>query len=138
MSFLVDTNVLSEVAKPRPDPKVAEWLRLNEQAMYVSTITVGEIRRGIELLPDEARKSQLQAWFQSVCANMGGRILSFNTSTAHLWGQHKAMWDRSGMVVSSLDSQIAATALRYGLTLVTRNEADFRGTGVKLLNPFAG
>lgn len=67
---------------------------------------------------------------------MKGRILSFNTGTAHVWGQFKAKWDAAGIVISSLDSQIAATAHRHDLTVVTRNVIDFGKSGVKLLNPF--
>lgn len=68
---------------------------------------------------------------------MKGRVLSFNTGTAHVWGQLKARWDKAGLNVPSLDSQIAATAQRHNLTLVTRNTSDFYLTGIKLLNPFA-
>ena len=68
---------------------------------------------------------------------MKGRVLAFNTSTAHVWGQLKAKWEGAGTTVSSLDSQIAATAHRHQLTLVTRNLSDFARTNVKLLNPFA-
>lgn len=136
MSYLVDTNIFSELAKPRPDPQVVTWLRQNEPLLYVSTITIGELRRGIERLPAGKRRSQLHAWLQSLCECMKGRVLSFNTSTAHVWGQLKAKWDRAKLVVPSLDSQIAATAHRHGLTVVTRNAADFQNTGVNLLNPF--
>ena len=136
MSYLVDTNVFSELAKPKPDLKVIAWLRENEGELYVSTVTIGEIRRGIEGLADGKRKTQLRAWLQSLCDCMKGRVLSFNTSTAHIWGQLKAKWDHAGIVVPSLDSQLAATAHRHSLILVTRNIADFKKTGVKLLNPF--
>ncbi len=136
MSYLVDTNVYSEPVKPRPDAKVVAWLHENESELYVSTITIGEIRRGIERLPDGKRKTQLRSWLQAVCECMKGRVLGFNTSTAHVLGQLKAKWDKSGVNVPSLDSQIAATALRYSLTVVTRNVADFEKTGVKVLNPF--
>lgn len=136
MSFLVDTNVLSELLKPKPAPDVVLWWRKNEGALYVSTITIGEIRRGIERLPAGRRKTQLRAWLVELCDTMKGRILSFNTSTAHIWGQLKAKWDAGGVAVPSLDSQIAAIAQRYQLVLVTRNTADFARTGVKLLNPF--
>ncbi len=94
MSYLVDTNVFSEQAKPKPDAYVIEWLRRHESELYVSTITIGEIRRGIERLPNGKRKTQLQQWLHSLCDCMRGRILGFNTSTAHVWGQLKAKWEK--------------------------------------------
>jgi toxin FitB len=136
VSYLVDTNVYSELVKPKPDAKVIAWLRSHESELYVSTITIGEIRRGIERLPDGKRRTQLRTWLQSLCDCMKGRVLSFNTSTAHVWGQLKAKWDKAGFSIPSLDSQIAATAQRHALTVVTRNTSDFEKTGVKILNPF--
>ena len=136
MSFLVDTKVLSEPARRIPEERVVEWLREHESDLYVSTITIGELRRGIERLPDLKRIDQLRIWLQALCECMKGRVLSFNTSTAHAWGQLKAGWEGKGITIPSLDSQIAATALRYQLTLVTRNTADFEKTGVKVINPF--
>lgn len=136
MSYLVDTNIYSEPVKPKPEPKVVEWLRKHERELYISTVTIGEIRRGIERLPEGKRKAQLRLWLQSICDCMKGRVLSFNISTAHVWGQLKAKWDKAGINVPSLDSQIAATAHQHGLTVVTRNTADFNKTGVKILNPF--
>ncbi|MBW0001383.1 MAG: type II toxin-antitoxin system VapC family toxin [Verrucomicrobia bacterium] len=136
MSYLVDTNVFSEPVKPQPDGNVVAWLRANEGALYVSAITIGEMRRGIERLPAGRRKAQLRAWLRALCACMRGRVLSFNANTAHLWGQLKARWDAAGIAIPSLDSQIAATARRHQLTVVTRNTADFARTGVKVLNPF--
>ncbi|MCW1913895.1 type II toxin-antitoxin system VapC family toxin [Luteolibacter sp. GHJ8] len=138
MSYLVDTNVFSETAKPKPDPHVIAWLRGHESELYVSAITIAEMRRGIELLDDGDRKTRLDRWLQTVCESLQGRVLSFNTSVAHVWGQHKARWDRAGIVVPSLDSQIAATAIRHGLTIVTRNTTDFSRTGVKTLDPSSG
>lgn len=137
MSYLVDTNVLSELAKAKPDARVVAWLRDHESELYLSTITIGELGRGIESLPAGKRKTSLQSWFTGLCGRMEGRILSFNTSTAHVWGQLMAGWDKKGRTVPSLDSQLAATAHRHGLTMVTRNVSDFKDTGVKLLNPFA-
>ncbi len=136
MSFLVDTNVLSESAKRKPDAGVMAWLRENERELYVSTITVGELRRGIERIPESARKTKLRHWLQSLCDCMQGRVLSFSTSSAHVWGQLKAKWDAAGVVVPTVDSQIAAIAQRHGLTVVTRNTGDYAETGVKVLNPF--
>jgi predicted nucleic acid-binding protein len=136
MSFLVDTNVLSESAKRKPDAGVMAWLRENERELYVSTITIGELRRGIERIPESARKTKLRHWLQSLCDCMQGRVLSFSTSSAHVWGQLKAKWDAAGVVVPTLDSQIAAIAKRHALTVVTRNTGDYAETGVKVLNPF--
>jgi len=136
VSYLVDTNIFSESAKPKPDPQVMTWLKKHESEIYISTITVGEIRRGIERLPWGKRKTQLQVWLRSLCDCMQGRILSFNLSTAHIWGQLKAGWEAEKIVVPSLDSQIAAIAHRHSLVLVTRNTDDFEKTGLRLLNPF--
>jgi predicted nucleic acid-binding protein len=136
LSYLVDTNVFSESAKPKPDPKVIEWLREHEVELYVSSITIGEIRRGIERLPDGKRKIRLRHWLQSIGDLMAGRILSFNTGTAHVWGQFKARWEKEGISIPSLDSQIAATAHRHSLTVVTRNVSDIGKSGVKIFNPF--
>ncbi len=137
MSYLVDTNVFSEPVKPKPDANVVAWLRVNESSLYVSTITIGEMRRGIERLSSSRRKTQLRSWLVALCDCMKGRVLSFNTSTAHVWGQLKAKWDAAGIVIPSLDSQIAATAQRHQLTVITRNTSDFARSGVKQLNPFA-
>jgi toxin FitB len=137
MSYLVDTNVFSESAKRSPDPRVIAWLREHEGSLYLSTITVGELRRGIELLPEGRRKSQLRDWLARITATMKGRILSYNVATANVWGQLKAKWDRAGLNVPALDGQIAATAHRRSLVVVTRNTKDFEGTGVCFLDPFS-
>jgi len=136
MSFLVDTNVLSEPAKPKPDARVMAWLRENERDLYVSTITIGELRRGVERLPEGARKTKLRHWLRSLCDCMQGRVLGFSTSSAHAWGQLKAKWDAAGLVIPTLDSQVAAIAQRHGLTVITRNTRGFVKTGVKAVNPF--
>ena len=136
MSFLVDTNIFSEPVKPKPDPKMVAWLRVHEDGLYVSTITIGELRLGIERLPNGRRRTQLRVWLGALGECMKGRVLSFNSSTAHVWGQFKAKWDLAGVAVPSLDSQIAATAQRHDLTLATRNTRDFAKTGLKLFNPF--
>jgi len=136
MSYLVDTNVLGELAKPLPAGEVLEWFREHEADLYVSTITLGELRKGLELLPSGKRRAGLESWFRSVCERLEGRILSFNISTAHVWGQLVGSLEKKGILIPTLDSQIAATAQRHGLTIVTRNVADFKPTGLKLFNPF--
>lgn len=138
MDYLVDTNVFSELVKSQPDASVVKWLRDHEHRLYISTLTIGEIRRGIEGLAAGKKKAGLQTWLTGLCTRMEGRILSFNTSVAHVWGQLVACCDKGGISLPSTDSQLAATAHRHGLTVVTRNVADFKNAGVKLLNPFAG
>lgn len=137
MSYLVDTNVFSELVKAKPDDMVVKWLRDHEQELYISSVTIGEIRRGIEGLPAGKRKAALQSWFTDLCARMEGRILSFNTSAAHVWGQMMARCDKRGISLPSVDSQIAAIAKRHSLTMVTRNVTDFKHAGVKIVNPFS-
>ena len=90
MNYLVDTNVFCEPAKPKPETQVVTWLRAHESELYICTITIGEIRRGIERLPEGRRKTQLRAWLLALCDSMKGRILGFNASTAHVWGQIQA------------------------------------------------
>jgi predicted nucleic acid-binding protein len=136
MSFLVDTNVFSEPAKAKPNAGVVGWLRENERDLYVSTITIGELRRGIERLPEGTRRTKLHNWLQALCDCMQGRVLSFNTSSAHVWGQLKARWDAKGIVIPTLDSQIAAIAKKHGLTVVTRNTDDYIKGDVRVWNPF--
>ena len=136
MGYLVDTNVFSELARARPDPAVVSWLRAHEHELHVSSITIGELRHGVERLPNGKRKARLQEWLMGICKRMDGRVLSFNTATAHVWGQHLACWEKKGITIPSLDGQLAVTALRHSLTVVTRNVADFRHTGVKIYNPF--
>lgn len=137
MNYLVDTNVLSELAKPQPVGEVMAWFVKHEPHLYVSSISLGEIRKGLELLPTGKRKTSLQAWFKAVCERLDGRVLSFNTSTAHVWGQLVASLEKKGIHIPTIDSQLAATAQRHGLIMVTRNMADFKNAGVKLLNPFS-
>lgn len=137
MNYLVDTNVLSELAKPQPDGEVLAWFAKHEPHLYISSISIGEIRKGLEMLPKGKRKTALQAWFKAVCERMEGRVLSFNASTAHVWGQLVAHLETKGLPIPTLDSQIAATAQRHNLAIVTRNVPDFQHTGLKILNPFA-
>ncbi|WP_009958227.1 type II toxin-antitoxin system VapC family toxin [Verrucomicrobium spinosum] len=136
MNYLVDTNVYCEPLRAKPDPKVVSWLRAHESSIYLSAVTIGEIRRGIERLSDGTKKAKLHHWLQAVCEAMKGRILAFNVSTAHIWGQLKANMESTGRALPSLDGQIAATALRHGLDIVTRNTVDFQHTGVQVINPF--
>ena len=136
MAFLVDTNVISESTKLRPNESVDHWMKEHSDQYYLSSVTIGEIRRGTELLLSSERKVLLLNWLTQLCEKQRGRILNFNASTAHVWGQHMAIWQKKGINVALLDSFIAATALRHQLTLVTRNVSDFSNLGLRIVNPF--
>lgn len=136
MHFLVDTNIWSETLRKSPEPRVVAWLESQERELFMSAVTVGELKSGIDLLPRGKRRSNYQSWLNALVDRMEGRILSFNTSVALVWGQLLAKCRSEGRIPPAIDSQIAATAKRHALTLATRNENDFRYAGVKVLNPF--
>jgi toxin FitB len=135
VTFLIDTNVLSEVRKQaRANANVAAWYAsADETDLYLSVLVLGEIRRGIELLrPRDPRQAvALQQWLGTVDASFSGRILPIDRAVADAWGRLSAI--RS---VPVPDALLAATAMVHGMILVTRNEADMAGLGVPVLNPF--
>ena len=134
MSFLVDTCVLSELVKPRPSRQVSEWFdAAPPDTLFVSVLTFGEIRKGIEKLPDERRRARIVAWLETDLPDwFEDRVLPIDAGVADEWGHLMA---RPGNI-PAIDGLIAATALRHRLAVVTRNEADFAATGVDLLNPW--
>jgi len=134
VKFLVDANVLSEPTKPIPDNRVVEWLRDNEAELVVNPIVLGELEYGILLLPVGRRRKRLQAWFAQGVRHL--RVLDFDAESAAAWARLLAGLKKRGLAMSVKDSLIAATALARNLAVVTRNVADFRHAGVRLLNPF--
>lgn len=138
MTFLLDTNVLSEGFRRFPDHDVIAWLdEVPEESTFISAITVGEVRKGVEKLPLGRRRSNLEAWLtDGLVPRFEGRILAIDTDVADLWGRTVAACEADGRPVDPIDAQIGATALRYGLTLVTRNVKDFVPMGVELFNPW--
>jgi toxin FitB len=136
--FLLDTNVLSEWVKPRPDPKVVAWLEAaDEDRLYLSVATLGEIRRGIELLKPGKRREQLDVWLLADLRDrFEGRILAIDERVAEAWGRIMARAQRQGIGLSAMDPFFAATAEVHRLTLVTRNIRDFTALGVRLLSPW--
>ena len=136
VSFLMDTDVLSEAAKRVPDPNVKAWLANHQSDLFVSSITLGEIRYGIEKLPNGKRQNALKSWLATTTRIMDGRVLSFNGPVAHVWGQMRADLGKAGCVLPVLDGQIAAIAKRYELTIATRNQRHFKLAGIKSINPF--
>ncbi|TDE12969.1 type II toxin-antitoxin system VapC family toxin [Jiangella asiatica] len=139
MSYLVDTNVLTEGFKRYPDPFVVEWLdTVAEDTTYVSAITLGELRKGIDQLPTGRRRANLEAWLVGgLTPRFEGRILAVDDEVADVWGRTLARCRNGGRPVDPIDAQIAATALCHDLTVVTRSVRDFAATGVELLNPFS-
>ncbi|MCL2478559.1 MAG: type II toxin-antitoxin system VapC family toxin [Treponema sp.] len=136
MSYLVDTNVISELSKSRPDKNVSSWIiNTPEQNLFLSVITIGEIIYGINKLTDKARKNRLTAWLDSVIyEGFENRILDLNLNTMRIWGEMYASVTRSLPVQDTL---IAATAIAGNLTIATRNIKDFRDIpGLSVFNPW--
>ncbi len=136
--FLLDTNVISELIKPSPKERVLRWLAdLSALDLYLSSVTWGELARGPAKLPDGRRRKRLTRWIEEDLARQfDGRILPFDQQAAAVWGEIMGAGDRLGAPRAAIDAQIAAMAIRYALTLTTRNIADFEGMPVKLLNPW--
>ncbi len=136
--YLVDTNVISEVRKKSKANKgVRTFFKQaieNEARMFMSVVTIGELRRGLEMIRhrgDLRQATQLEKWLEALLAKYQDHILDINQDIAQLWGRLRVPYPEN-----ALDKQIAATALIYDLTVVTRNHQDFYQTGVRLLNPF--
>lgn len=138
MSFLLDTNVVSEWVKPQPNPHVVEWLKeVVEDRVFLSVASLAEIRRGVELMPPGSRRDRLTVWLTAdLPARFEGRILDIDRRVAETWGIVMARGKRAGSNVSALDAFFAATAEVHGLTLVTRNVQDFQILGIPLMNPW--
>jgi predicted nucleic acid-binding protein len=135
---MLDTNVPSELIRPQPEPKVKTWVAAkNLDALYISTVSFGELRKGIVLRSPGKRRTELEIWNEADLSILfSGRTLSVTRSIAERWGMLDAERQLAGRPVNIADGMIAATALEHGLTLVTRNVKDFSGLGVTLLNPW--
>ena len=138
MSFLLDTNVVSEWVKPRPDAGVVAWLaEVDEDRVYVSVITLAELRYGIERMATGRRRTRLDEWLRNeLPLRFEGRILAINGAIADAWGKIVARGEASGRPMGVTDAFIAATVEVHGLTLVTRNASDFEATLKSVVNPW--
>lgn len=137
MRTLVDTCVLSELQRRQGNPRIRERFEaIANEDLFLSVLTLGELRKGIDKLDTSARKRSLTAWFNQVVLSAEGRILPVDLDTALIWGQLTAKSEANGRPLPAIDCLIAATALRHGLHLMTRNVADFEPTGVMLINPW--
>ena len=137
--FLLDTNVVSDLRKPRPNAGLVEWIdAADESKTFLSVITIGELRIGIEMQTDKKRRSDLETWLVSdLLARFEGRVLPFDLGVAERWGRIEGRARSGSGKLPVVDSFIAATALHYDLTLVTNNESDFARTGAAVLNPWS-
>jgi toxin FitB len=136
--FLLDTNCISELVRSRPDPRVLAWMEsTNESLLYISVLTLGEIRKGVAGLPQGKRRTQLETWLElELQLRFAGRILSIFAAIADRWGLLAAEAKRKGKSLSAIDGLLAATAIDHNLTIVSRNVGDFANTQVPILNPW--
>ena len=136
MSILVDANVLSEATRPRPQPRVLEWLSEHEGDLVVDPIVLGEIRFGVFLLPKGKRRDRLELWLDEGVDRI--ECLPWTAATGRRWARLLAELQSVGRAMPIKDSLIAATALLHKLPVATRNRRDFEQAGVEVLDPFAG
>lgn len=138
MKVLLDTNVLSEVRRPAPDPKVLAWLdAIDEDRAFISVASIAELKRGMALMDSGRRREALAAWLaEDLPARFAGRIVPIDSGIAERWGDLMAQARQSGIALSVMDGFFAATALAHELVLATRNTKDFAPLGVPLFNPW--
>jgi hypothetical protein len=135
MSYLLDTNVISELVRPKPTKAVLTWFEnIPSEALHISVLTLGEIRKGVEHMPDGARREKLRLWLEHELAEwFGSRVLPVDIPVADRWGRLLAQMVRP---VPTIDSLLAATALHHELRLVTRDQKDFDYPGLEVVNPW--
>ncbi|MDA8158599.1 MAG: type II toxin-antitoxin system VapC family toxin [Deltaproteobacteria bacterium] len=138
MAYLLDTCVISEIAKPKPNKDVILWLTENdEDNFYLSVLTFGELYKGVSKLRDSKKKELLYDWVENELKNrFKNKILDIDFVIAEIWGNIEGKAESNGIVLPSIDALIASTGIAYDLTVVTRNTSDMERTGVKLLNPW--
>ena len=136
--FLLDTNVISELVKPRPDAKVTRSIDATDESLLcLSVLTLGEIRKGIALLPNASRRVSLETWLDhELVLRFADRILAIDQAVADRWGRIAAQALRAKSALPVIDGLLAATAMRHNLTLVTRNTKNVVATGVAVFNPW--
>jgi tRNA(fMet)-specific endonuclease VapC len=138
MKYLLDTNVISELVAKEPSNKVIDWLdNTDDSLIYLSVITIGEIKKGIERLPESQCKTALRDWLNDeLLLRFQGHILPLDTAVMLTWGDLTAKLEQKGRKLPAMDSLVAAIALQGQFVLVTRNEADFADTGLTVFNPW--
>jgi len=136
--FLLDTNVISDLVSAKPEPRVSEWIDATDEGMlYLSVLTLGEIRKGAASRPQDKRRTQLETWLEvELQARFAGRVLPIDRAIADRWGLIAADAKRKGKTLTVIDGLLAATAIHHNLTIVTRNTKDFAAAQVQVLNPW--
>ena len=136
--IILDTNVISELVRPKPEPSVKAWVAAaDENLLYLSVLTLGEIRKGIASVKDAARRVTLEAWLSSdLVLRFAGRLLAIDQPVADRWGRLAAQVGPKSLL-PVIDGLLAATALHHNLTLVTRNIKDVAATAVPVFNPWS-
>jgi hypothetical protein len=138
VSFLLDTNVVSETMRKRPSAVVLDWVAAQvTESVFISAVTLGELRRGALLLGEGKKRNALLLWIETgIKADFAGRILPVDIAVMERWAELQIATQKAGRRLPLMDSLLAATALAHGLTLATRNLADFQAAGVPLLDPW--
>lgn len=138
MTFLLDTNVVSETMRKRPSAAVLDWVAAQVgETLFISAITLGELRRGALLLGEGKKRNALLRWIETgIKADFAGRILAVDTAVMERWAELQIATQKMGRRLPLMDSLLAATALAHGLTLATRNTADFQAADIPLLDPW--
>ena len=139
MKYLLDTCVLSEIIKPIPDSNVIEWLRIiDEENIYVSVLTFGELEKGIEKVPNLTRKKKLQIWVrQDLSERFENRVINIDLKVAARWGEVQGRSEEDGNPMSVIDGLIAVSGLVHDCIVVTRNISDMKQSRVELFNPWS-
>ena len=136
--YLLDIDCISEVVRPNPEPRVLSWLEAtDERLLYLSVLTLGEIRKGVAALPQSKRRRRLESWLElELQSRFSGRVLPIDAAIADRWGILTVEARQKGLGIATIDGLLAATALHFNLTLVSRNINDFASTPVLLLDPW--
>jgi predicted nucleic acid-binding protein len=136
--FLLDTNCVSELVRVRPEPRVMQWMdAADEGLLYLSVLTLGEIRKGLAALTQGRRRTRLETWLEvDLRARFSGRVFPIDEQVADRWGLLAAQAKRQGIALPIVDGLLAATALHYNLTVVSRNLSDFTSAQVPVVNPW--
>jgi toxin FitB len=136
--FLLDTNCISEALRVHPEPRVMAWIEAADESMlYLSVLTLGEIRKGVATLPYSKRRIRLEAWLEvELRARFSGRILSIGPEVADRWGLLAAGSKAKGKSLSTIDGLLAATAVHHNLAIVSRNVGDFSNVPAAIVNPW--